>query len=442
MTETSKPADPGPTVSVSAPLRRHRPFLLLATEQAAGSVGRQVTALALPLLAITELNAGPLGAATLMALTYVPGIVLSPYIGVAVDRARLRRMLALLTGVQVLVLGSVPPAFAWSALTWTHLFTVACVSGALTATVSVALQSALPRVVSREQLMAANSVLTGARTAGMIGGPALGGALIGITDSASALLVECVAYTLGVLLFLALPAALNAPAAPAATGVTEGTRREALREGLAVLRREPLLHRQVLAAAGLNLGGGAAGALFILYATQELALPPWQLGTVYTAYSVAMGAGVLVATPLTKALGLGRTTQWCAAGAAGALFLIPAASLGLAFPVLLLYEILFGLLATVWIIAMTTARQLVTPTHLLGRVNAFLQAVLTSTLPVGALVGGALAAWTGIVPVLIGAAVVASAGAASLWFPGTDNPVVTPETRTAPPDCADADRGS
>ena len=60
-------------------------FLLLATEQAAGSVGRQVTALALPLLAITELNAGPLGAATLMALTYVPGIVLSPYIGVAVD---------------------------------------------------------------------------------------------------------------------------------------------------------------------------------------------------------------------------------------------------------------------------------------------------------------------------------------------------------------------
>lgn len=91
---------------------------------------------------------------------------------------------------------------------------------------------------------------------------------------------------------------------------------------------------------------------------------------------------------------------------------------------------------------MTTARQLVTPTHLLGRVNAFLQAVLTSTLPVGALVGGALAAWTGIVPVLIGAAVVASAGAASLWFPGTDNPVVTPETRTAPPDCADADRGS
>ncbi|WP_308404816.1 MFS transporter [Streptomyces sp. XM4011] len=439
MTETSKPADPGPTVSVSAPLRRHRPFLLLATEQAAGSVGRQVTALALPLLAITELNAGPLGAATLMALTYVPGIVLSPYIGVAVDRARLRRMLALLTGVQVLVLGSVPLAFAWSALTWTHLFTVACVSGALTATVSVALQSALPRVVSREQLMAANSVLTGARTAGMIGGPALGGALIGITDPASALLVECVAYTLGVLLFLALPAALNAPAA---TGVTEGSRREALREGLAVLRREPLLHRQALAAAGLNLGGGAAGALFILYATQELALPPWQLGTVYTAYSVAMGAGVLVATPLTKALGLGRTTQWCAAGAAGALFLIPAASLGLAFPVLLFYEILFGLLATVWIIAMTTARQLVTPTHLLGRVNAFLQAVLTSTLPVGALVGGALAVWTGIVPVLIGAAVVASAGAASLWFPGTDNPVVIPDTRTAPPDCADAGRGS
>ncbi|MGW8849501.1 MFS transporter [Streptomyces xiamenensis] len=407
-------ASPETGAPAATSLRRHRSFLLLAAEQAASSVGRQVTALALPLLAITELKAGPFGASALMALTYVPGIVLSPYIGVAVDRARLRMMLALLTAFQVLVIGSVPLAFVWDALTWLHLFAVAGVSGALTATISVALQSALPRVIRREQLMAANSVMTGARTAGMIGGPALGGVLIGITDPASALLVECVAYALGVLLFLGLPAALNTPAVADAAG---GSRMEALREGLAVLRRETLLHRQAIAAAGLNLGGGASGALFILYATQELALSPWQLGTVYTAYSVAMGVGVLIATPIAKALGLGRTTQWCAAGAAGALFLIPAASLGLAFPILLLYEVLFGLLATVWIIAMTTARQLVTPTHLLGRVNAFLQAVLTSTLPIGALVGGALAAWAGIVPVLIGAAAVALSGAVSLWFP-------------------------
>ncbi|MFI0263154.1 MFS transporter [Streptomyces sp. NPDC017056] len=396
-------------------LRGHRPLLLLVTEQLTSSVGRQVTALALPLLAIAHLSAGPLGASGLMVMTYLPGVLLSPLIGITVDRARLRRLLVTATWAQVPVVGSVPIAAALDGLTWPHLLTVAAVSGALNSAQSVALQSCLPRVVSSQQLLAANSSLTGARTAGLIGGPALGGLLIGIVDPAPALLVECAAYLIGGSLFLALPAALNRPVDQA--GADAKSRIDALREGLAVIRRETLLRRQALAAAGLNLGGGAGSGLFILYASQELSLPSGQLGIVYAAYAVGMGAGVLLASSITRALGMARAIQVCALGAGAALFLIPAASLGLAFPVLVLYELLFGLLATVWSIAMTTGRQLITPAHLLGRVNAFLQAVLTATLPVGALVGGWLASHVGIVPVLIGAAAVALAGASSLWFP-------------------------
>ncbi|MDB1087476.1 MFS transporter [Streptomyces sp. ACA25] len=397
------------------PLRRHRPFLLLCAEQATSSGGRAVTALALPLLAITRLDAGPLGAASLMALTYLPAVLLSPFIGVLVDRARLRRLLAALTALHVLVIGSVPLTVAVGGFGWPQLFAVAALSGALTATVTVALQSALPRVVRPGRLMRANSVLTGTRTAGLIGGPALGGVLIGVAGPAPALLVECAAYALAVLLFLGLPARLNTPAG--GTGPSARSQMDSLREGLDVLRHETLLRRQALAAAGLNLGGGAAGALFVLYAGRDLGLPAWQLGAVYAAYAVAAGVGVLVATPVTRVLGMGRTTQLCAVGAGASLFLLPVASVGPAFAVLLLYELCFGLLATVWMIAMITGRQLVTPTRLLGRVNAFLQAALTATLPVGALAGGALAARVGIVPVLTGAAAVALVGAAGLWFP-------------------------
>lgn len=406
---------PAPTEPTGPrPLRGHRPFLLLCAEQAVSTVGRQVTALALPLLAITALGAGPLGSATLMGLTYLPGVLLSPLIGVLVDRARLRSLLALLTAAQIVVIGSVPLA-AWADLLgWPHLFAVAVLSGGLTAMVGVGLQSALPRVVHPDQLLPANSALTGARTAGMIGGPALGGVFIGLADPGTALLVECAAYAVAVPLLLALPAALNVPAAE---GTAVRSRMKAMREGFAVLRRETLLRRQALAAAGLNLGGGAAGALFVFYATEELSLRAWELGTVYAAYAVAAALGVGLATPVTRMLGMGRSTQLCAVGAGAALFLIPAASLGFAFPVLLLYELLFGLLATVWLIAMVTGRQLVTPTRLLGRVNAFLQAALTAPLPIGAFAGGALAAEVGIVPVLTGAAAVALAGAASLWFP-------------------------
>jgi MFS family permease len=396
-------------------LRRHRPLLLLVIEQMTSSVGRQVTALALPLLAIAHLGAGPLGASGLMAMTYLPGVLLSPLIGVAVDRARLRSLLVVVSWIQVPAIGSVPLAAALDHLTWPHLFAAAALSGALSSTQSVTLQSCLPRVVPAESLLPANSSLTGARTVGLIGGPALGGILIGLVDPATALLVECAAYVIGGALFLALPASLNQSANDAGTGAK--SRIDALREGLAVIRRETLLRRQALAAAGLNLGGGAGAGLFILYADKELELPPWQLGTVYAAYAVGMGTGVFVATRVTRALGMARAIRVCAVGAGAALFLIPAASLGLAYPVLVLYELLFGLLATVWSIAMTTGRQLVTPANLLGRVNAFLQAVLTATLPVGSFVGGWLASRIGIVPVLVGAATVALAGASSLWFP-------------------------
>jgi hypothetical protein len=77
--------------------------------------------------------------------------------------------------------------------------------------------------------------------------------------------------------------------------------------------------------------------------------------------------GVLLAGRFAETIGLGRATRICAVVAALAIFLIPAASLGPAFPALFTYGVLFGRSATVWAISMTTTQQLVTPPHLQGR---------------------------------------------------------------------------
>ncbi|WP_329192232.1 MFS transporter [Streptomyces sp. NBC_01435] len=396
-------------------LLRHRPFALLCGEQIASSVGRQVTTLALALLAVTRLDAGPFGASALMALSYLPGALLSPFAGVLVDRARLRDLTVLLTVLQMLVVGSVPLAAALDGLGLPQLYLVATVSGALTSMLAVALQAALPRVVHSGQLLSANSALTGARTTGQIGGPALGGVLVGLTGAPTALLAACVAYGIEALLLFALPTTLNTPAQPRSRAPESRT--AALRAGLDVVRGQRLLRRQVLAGAGFNLGGGAADALFVLYATRDLGLPAWQLGTVYAAYSVATVLGVLLAGRFAATIGLARATRICAVVAALAIFLIPGASLVPGFPALLAYQFLFGLAATVWAISMTTTQQLITPPELQGRVAGVLQAALIGTVPVGALGGGALAAWLGNVPVLTGAATVALLAAACLWLP-------------------------
>ncbi|SFY42709.1 MFS transporter [Streptomyces atratus] len=396
-------------------LLRHRPFTLLCGEQIASSVGRQVTTLALALLAVTRLDAGPFGASALMALSYLPGALLSPFAGVLADRARLRTLTVLLTVLQVFVVGSVPLAAALGRLGLPQLYVVATASGALTSTLAVALQAALPRVVHPQQLLSANSALTGARTTGQIGGPALGGVLVGLTGASTALLAACAAYGVESLLLLALPAALNTPAQRGSRA--SESRTAVLRAGLEVVRGEKVLRRQVLAGAGFNLGSGAADALFVLYATRDLGLPAWQLGTVYAAFSVATVLGVLLAGRFAATIGLARATRICAVVAALAIFLIPGASLGPGFPALLAYQFLFGLAATVWAISMTTTQQLITPPELQGRVAGVLQAALIGTVPVGALGGGALASWLGNVPVLTGGAVVALVAAACLWWP-------------------------
>ncbi|MGW1749238.1 MFS transporter [Streptomyces sp. NPDC002092] len=397
------------------PLRRHRPFVLLCAEQTAGSVGRQITALALTLLAVTVLDAGPFAASVILALTYLPGAVLSPFAGVLVDRVRLRRLLVLATSLQALVIGSVPLARTAGHLTWLHLYTVAAVSGALTFTLSIAVQAALPRVVGADRLLAANSVLTGARTIGQIGGPALGGVLVGLTGTGAALTAGSIAYAVEALVLFALPATLDTPPAPHKVPGRSPT--SALRTGLEVVRRERRLYRMVLAGAGLNLGSGASAALYVLYASRELGLPAWQLGTTYAMFSAATVLGIVVARRFGARLGLWRTTRICGlvAGAAG--YLIPAASTGPAFPLLLAYQVSYGLAVTVWTISLTTLQQLIAPSGMQGRVAGFNQAALLTTVPVGALGGGALAAALGNVPVLLAAATIALASGATLWAP-------------------------
>ncbi|MFD8302053.1 hypothetical protein ACFV29_06805 [Streptomyces sp. NPDC059690] len=118
-----------------------------------------------------------------------------------------------------------------------------------------------------------------------------------------------------------------------------------------------------------------------------------------------------------ESLGVWRATRVCGLLAGAAIFLVPAAALGGAFPLLLAYQLGYGLAVTVRSVSMTTLQQRVAPAGLQGRVAGFTQAVLLVTVPVGALGGGTLAAALGSVTVLVASAAVALVSAAGLWAP-------------------------
>ena len=76
----------------------------------------------------------------------------------------------------------------------------------------------------------------------------------------------------------------------------------------------------------------------------------------------------------------------------------------------MVYEVIFGYCATVWTIASMTLQQRLVPAELLGRVIAFGRSIMILAIPIGAIGGGLAARWWGLLPTLVGFAIIALVG--------------------------------
>ncbi|MFG1953495.1 MFS transporter [Micromonospora sp. NPDC048830] len=391
-----------------------RPLVL---SQLVSLTGTHVTALALPTLAVLLLDAGPLAASLLFALQYGARGLTAPLVGVLVDGLRSpRRLLVANDLTHALVVASVPAMYLLDVLSLPVLVLVAAASGVLAGVTDISVNAVLPRLVPAAHLVGANASLTGARAAGQILGPALGGLLIQLLGAASAVAVDAVSYLFSAAILGRLRGAERPERAPASAARIRGLRRSvrdfrtSIGEGLATFREVPLLPRLALAAAALNVGGAGLGALYTVYAYRELGLHPVQVGVLWGVNSAAAMTAVGTARRVIRRVGLHRSIGVFAPVAAGSLLLIPAASLAAPMPLFVVYELLFGYCATVWTIASASLQQRLVPAERMGRVVAFSRTVSVLAVPIGAVVGGVAAGIWPLPLALAGFAVVALAG--------------------------------
>jgi predicted MFS family arabinose efflux permease len=378
----------------------------------------------MPTIAVLVLRAPPLAVSALFAVAYGAQAASVPFAGVLVDSVRsLRRLLIVVDLLQVLVVGSVPVSRALSLLSLPVLFGVAALSGGLGGLTGIAIRAFAARGVAPADVLAGNAVITGARTAGQVPGPALAGWLIQALGVVTAVAADAASYLLSALICLRLPVAAAGPAGRAGRGLRAD--RRSLREGLAVLAGSPALIRLTVADSALNLGGAAIGSLYVLYAFRILGLKPGALGTVLVVQNAAALLAVATATRVSRRIGLERVVPVFAPAAAAALLLIPAASWLAPLAVLGCYGAIFGYCTTVWAIGSVSLEQLLVPPGQIGRVIALSRVVSLVVIPAGALGGGALADLWGTRPTLLAAALAALAGTLtvagrpSTWRPGT-----------------------
>jgi MFS family permease len=180
------------TATAAGPLSRPG-FRRYWTAQTVSVVGDQVSLLALPLTAVLTLHLSPGGMGLLTAAGYAPHLLFSLLAGGWIDRSSRRRLIMITADVgRAVVVGSVPLAVALGVLSPAHLYLVAFLAGTLTVLFDQSATSLLVLLTRPDELLAANGHLSTGQAAAQVGGPSLGGLLVGAVGAPLALLAGAI----------------------------------------------------------------------------------------------------------------------------------------------------------------------------------------------------------------------------------------------------------
>jgi predicted MFS family arabinose efflux permease len=351
----------------------------------------QAALAALPLVAALLLGAGPALTGALVAAQGAAWLVVALPAGALADRLDRRRMLrggALLAaaGFALATLAApVAPLLGAAAF----LGAAGVVAAALSAFALV------PALVERPALPRANATLELGRAVATLAAAPLAGLLASLGAPQAALALAALAG-LG-----AAWAASRLPPVPRAEAAAAPRLLAAIAEGARFVMGQPLLRAIALAAIAWNAGFFALMAVAVPLALGPLGLEAGTTGLALGAYGAGLVLGALLAPGLAQRLPLGLVLMGgpglSVLGVAGLLAAPGVASLALCMALL-------GFGPMVWQVAQTSLRQSVTPAALLGRVGATLQVAVFGVRPLGALLGGALAAgWGPMAAVLLAA---------------------------------------
>lgn len=345
--------------------------------------GAQITMLALPLTAVTLLEASPKQMGFLMAAEIAPFVLLSLPGGVWLDRVRKLPVYLWGEGLFALALVTVPVAWWFGVLGMTWLYVVGFILGCVHVIAGSAAQIVLTQIVARERLVEAHSKNALATSGSEIAGPGLAGALIKAVGAPFAILLDAALIAAAVLVLRGI--AVDEPK-PDATGKRFWPQ---LKEGLAFVFRTRMLWTLALFVGLWQVTHHMAAVVQILMASRELGMSAQAIGLAY----VGMGVGTIVASVygrrVSERIGPGPTILWgMAVSGAGWLALAFAPVNGFGVFVFALMLVCFSGGAVLLFVNFLSLRQAVTPTPLLGRMTSTMRWLILLGAGPGALIGG------------------------------------------------------
>jgi predicted MFS family arabinose efflux permease len=317
-------------------------------------------------------------------LEILPGVIFGFLGGVLLDRLPLR---------SVMITADLARAGAFTVLGLIALspepnvkiivFLMAFLIGTFSSVFQNGLQSLIPALVRAEQLATANGRIATSQQVALVLGPLLAGAMAATVGVAPGMFLNGSTFLLSAAsVWLVGPVPVRIPREERSNYLEEAM------HGIRYLFSEPHLRASTIAAASANAAVGFLESTFVVLGTEVVGAGETQLGIMFMALGLGGIVGALIAPHVGRLIGLGRTMT-VGMITFGAAFLVTVRT-RFGFSVLALLFIMFVGISLVNV-PLATIRQSYTPTAMLGRVITAARTIGWSTLPLGALLGAAIA---------------------------------------------------
>jgi MFS family permease len=399
----------------ASPLWRNGAFVRVWAAATISIFGSLITRMALPFVAILVLGAGPFEVAILRSLDVLAALVFGLAAGAWVDRLRRRPVLVWADLGRALLLASVPLAFVFGVLSLAQLLAVTLLTAVLSTFFDAADNAYLPTIVRKEELVDANSALTASGSAAEFTAFGISGFLIQVFTAPIAILVDSVSFVASALLLGSIRTAEDPP-----PPIPERRRILAeIRDGVALVRRDPVLRALAFSEMTQGMLWGVFGATYLLFAFDVLQLGPAAIGLITGAGGLGSLIGALAAGRAARRWGIGMTAVvGLLLAALGNAFvpLAPAGAPVIAAAFLVAQQLVGDGGVTIYAITEQTVRQSTVDNRLLGRVASTMVVASGAAQLVATLGAGALAEVLGLRLVAVLAPIGGLAGAAVIWF--------------------------
>ncbi len=396
-------------------LWRNQAFARVWTAATISIFGSLVTRMALPLAAILVLQAGALEVAVLRSMELIATLVFGLVAGAWVDRLRRRPVLIWADLGRAALLGSIPIAFAFGSLTFIQLLAVSLLASILTTFFDSADNAYLPTIVEREQLVDANGALAASGSAAEFMAFGISGFLVQLLTAPFAIALDAISFLVSALLL----GSIRREEPPPPPHADREPVLSEIRDGLRLVRHDPVLRAFAGAQMSLAALWGIFGATWFLFVLEELKIGPAVLGIVAGVGGFSSFVGAIVATRATRHWGIGPVAIAAMLLAAIGNAFIPLAPTALplvAIGCLVMQQLVADSAVTVYDITEVSVRQTLVRDRALGRVASTFRvaaglAQLAATIAAGILaevIGLRATSWLGPLAALVGAAI--------LWF--------------------------